>query len=331
LVAALTLASCQADAPNTAPGASSLAAETTAVTGTTPSPDPVPSEIPVLAFDYTAELGASSFDIEQSYGNLRLLSGVPPTLTELIGYADAVVIIDVISIGEPHLNSADNLWWASPHNNDESFVQPRTGTKIQTEVVGVIKARSGPTSYSAHELALKLSKLGTPHPSLTVPSQLEAGQDLEIWIEGGIATVVVPAEEWNKYLRDWGEAAVAGHHNEDGEEVTSEVTEDFTMEIGNTPTLDVSVGGRYLVFLRPWGYPTRDGIEHRVWSSGEPREFAQLLLNPSSQSFDRRHDDASFTIRHLVQAFIEARTADVEPASYFADEVVRLFGQNPDE
>jgi hypothetical protein len=248
----------------------------------------------------------------------------PAPLSDRFATSDAVLVVDVLEIREPRLNSVDMNWWSPPHSEDPTLVRPRVGMDVRVTIVGVLKLRSGATTFALRPGSPDLSNVGSPHPSATVPNQPAVGDMTGIWVQGGIAVVNVTSEEWQKYLSDWGGGADDDIH-EGTPQADQPIPAQFTMEVGGQPGMDLGEGGRYIVFLRAFEVPQREGPVRHVWTADYSMPRTQLLVDPATTTFIEPVTETVSTVTDLLDALLVARDSDLEPESYRIEEFDRLF------
>jgi hypothetical protein len=238
--------------------------------------------------------------------------------------ADAVIVIDVLKVDSPMLNSDSNDWWATEHSDDQSQIVPQVGIDVEALVVGVLKLRTHTTTWGNRPNRPDVEGVGTMHPAQSVPGNIDTGKTLMIWVEGGFAEVTVTRDEWVKYQTEF--APSTGHpgDEESPEGLPEDIPEVFTRLMGGAPGMDLTEGGRYIVFLRGWLVPQRDGSVLHVWTGTLATHQSQLLLDPETRSFTSRNGDP-LTTSGLLGGFDAALALDAEPEAYRSDEFARLF------
>ncbi|MEX0827299.1 MAG: hypothetical protein WD184_11170 [Acidimicrobiia bacterium] len=296
------------------------AGESQSQTSTSSHETPVP-----FGFAYELTLGRRTADPGQEYFGTAMVTAEAP-LADRFRTSDAVLVLDIVEVGEPRLNSTDDLWWSPPHSEDATLLRPAVGIDVVVRLVGVLKVRARDTSFALRPGTPDLSGIGTPHPARLVPSLPPIGEPGSIWVTGGVATVRVTAEEWQRYLSDWGSAGDGndgvGGPADGGDPIPAE----FTMEVGGQPGMDLAEGGRYVVFLEAVEVPQKDGSVHHVWTGSYSTSRSQLLLDPVSSRFVEPGTDTEVSVDELEAALTSALDADPEPSAYRTDEFARLFG-----
>ena len=248
----------------------------------------------------------------------------PAPLSDRFATSDAVLVVDVLEIGEPRLNSVGMNWWSPPHSEDPTLVRPRVGMDVRVRIVGVLKLRSGATTFALRPGSPDLSNVGTPHPAATVPNRPAVGDIAEIWVQGGIAVVNVTSVEWQKYLSDWGEGGDDDNH-EGTPQADQPIPDQFTMEVGGQPGMNLGEGGRYIVFLRAFDVPQREGPVRHVWTADYSMPRTQLLIDPATMTFIEPVTETALTVTELLDALLVARDSDLEPTAYRTEEFDRLL------
>jgi hypothetical protein len=271
------------------------------------------------------ELGRGTVEAEESYFGGTMTTATAP-ISERFRTSDAVLVIDVVSVGEPHLNSADQTWWSPPHSEDATLVRPVVGIDVVVRVVGVLKLRARETSFALRAGAPDLTGIGSPHPALVVPAVPAVGGLGSIWVRGGLATVLVTAQQWQKYLDDWGIGP--DHHGglDDPTDGSGPVPAEFTMEVGGQPGMHLAEGGRYVVFLKALEVPQLDGSVRLVWTGNYSTPRTQLLVDPVAMKFVEQLTGLEVSVSELEAAMMAALEADPEPSAYRDEEFARLFG-----
>jgi hypothetical protein len=246
-------------------------------------------------------------------------------ISERFRTSDAVLVVDVVEVGKPLLNSTNANWWSPPHSEDATLVRPVVGIDVVVRVVGVLKSRARETSFAQRPGAPDLTGVGSPHPALFVPAVPAVGELGSIWVQGGIATVRVTAEQWQRYLDDWGGAG--DHEGTDGSPDAGEpIPSEFTMEVGGQPGMHLAEGGRYVVFLKAFDVPQLDGSVRQVWSANYSTPRTQLLVDPVTMMFVEQMTGLEVSVGELEAAMMTALEADAEPSAYRDEEFARLFG-----
>jgi hypothetical protein len=281
-------------------------------------------EVP-LGFAYQLELGRGTVDPADSYFGFTMTTATAP-ISDRFRTSDAVLVVDVVEVGEPHLNSTDENWWSPPHSEDATLVRPAVGIDVVVKVVGVLKLRARETSFGLRPGAPDLTGAGTPHPALVVPAMPAVGELGSIWVQGGLATVLVTAEQWQKYLDDWGTGP--DHHEglDDPTDESGPIPAEFTMEVGGQPGMHLAEGGRYVVFLRALDVPQLDGSVRQVWTGNYSTPRTQLLVDPITMMFVEQLTGLEVSVDELEAAMMEALEGDPEPSAYRDEEFARLFG-----
>lgn len=222
-------------------------------------------------FDFTPTPGISTWPDDHEYERLGVQVGSWP-LDSRISAADLVLIVDVLSVSAPVVNSSTEEWWHVPREN-QTVPDIDVSMPVTVRVVSIVKARTGEVEGRSEPALASSVRVAN------LPTTPEPGETLTISVPGGAVELRVPDSEWDAYT-----AEVESYNDSDGEERVPAGTSDDnpgSIVMAREPGFAISEGVRYVLIVDGMEVRNRDGSSYFSWRPTFTYELGQLEVDPS--------------------------------------------------